>query len=117
MISREFADNFAGDWIEAWNSHDLDRILSHYTEDFVMSSPYIAQVVGEPSGTLRGKPAIRAYWAAALQRSPELHFEPLWTLVGADSVTIHYRGARGPAAEVFFFNGEGLVRRAAAHYE
>ena len=117
MISREFADTFARDWIEAWNSHDLDQILSHYTEDFVMSSPYIAQVVGEPSGTLRGKPAIRAYWAAALQRNPALHFEPIWIQVGADSVTIHYRGARGLAAEVFFFNAEGLVCRAAAHYE
>jgi hypothetical protein len=30
---------------------------------------------------------------------------------------IYYRGVRGPAAEVFFFNGEGLVIRAAAHYE
>ncbi len=55
MISRDFADHFARDWIEAWNSHDLDRILAHYTEDFVMSSPYIAQVVGEPSGTLPGR--------------------------------------------------------------
>ena len=117
MISRDFADHFARDWIEAWNSHDLDRILAHYTEDFVMSSPYIAQVVGEPSGTLHGKPAIRAYWAAALSRSPQLHFEPIRTLVGADSVTIHYRGVRGLAAEVFFFDGVGLVCRAAAHYE
>jgi hypothetical protein len=25
MISREQADHYAHDWIEAWNSHDLDR--------------------------------------------------------------------------------------------
>lgn len=117
MLTREFGEHFAHEWIEAWNSHDLERILSHYTDDFTMSSPYIAQIAGEPSGTLTGKPAVRAYWAAALERMPTLHFELVQTLVGADSVVIYYRGVRGLAAEVFFF-GEGLlVMRAAAHYE
>lgn len=39
MIDREWALEFARDWIESWNSHDMDRILSHYTDDFEMSSP------------------------------------------------------------------------------
>ena len=46
MLSREFAESFAAEWIEAWNSHDLDRILSHYTDDFVMSSPRIVVLAG-----------------------------------------------------------------------
>ena len=25
----------AKDWIEAWNSHDLERILSHYSKEVV----------------------------------------------------------------------------------
>ena len=116
MITREFADHFAAEWIAAWNSHDLDRILSHYAEDFEMSSPYIAQIAGEPSGVLKGKAAIGAYWRAALQRMPDLRFEHVSTLVGAGSVTICYRGARGMAAEVFFFGPDHTVIRAAAHY-
>jgi ketosteroid isomerase-like protein len=44
MISRGFGEEFAREWIEAWNSHDLDRVLSHYADDFTMSSPYIAQI-------------------------------------------------------------------------
>jgi hypothetical protein len=117
MISRAFGEHFSRHWIEAWNSHDLHTILSHYAEDFVMSSPYITQITGEPSGTLQGKTAVGAYWAAALVRVPDLRFELIQTLLGADSITICYRGARGLAAEVFFFNQEGLVVRAAAHYE
>ena len=66
MISREQADLFAHEWIEAWNSHDLVRILGHYSEDFVMSSPRIASVVQEASGVLVGKPAVAVYWAKAL---------------------------------------------------
>ena len=37
-----FAERFATDWIAAWNSHDLDRVLTHYEDDFEMSSPLIA---------------------------------------------------------------------------
>lgn len=116
MLTREFADHFAADWIAAWNSHDLDRILSHYADDFTMSSPRIAVVAGEPSGVLRGKAGIGAYWRRALELAPQLHFTLRATFVGADSITLLYDGARGPAAEVFFFDGHGRVARAAAHY-
>ena len=117
MISREFAETFAKEWIAAWNSHDLDRVLSHCTDDFAMSSPYIAQIAGVESGSLKGKGRVRAYWSAALERMPNLHFELVQTLVGASSVTIYYRGVKGMAAEVFFFGQDHLVYRAAAHYE
>ena len=43
MITREFADHFTRELIDAWNSHTLERILAHYTDDFEMSSPYIAR--------------------------------------------------------------------------
>lgn len=116
MLSAAFAGRFAAEWIAAWNAHDLDRILAHYDDDFTMSSPRIAEIAGEPSGTLRGKPAVGAYWRTALGRVPDLRFELLTTLVGADSVTLYYRGPRGLAAEVFFFDAGGKVTRAAAHY-
>ena len=117
MITREFGQEFAGRWIAAWNSHDLQRILSHYSEDFEMSSPYIAQMAGEPSGRLKGKAAVGAYWAKALQRTPDLRFELIQALTGADGVTIYYRGPRGLVAEVVFFDVDGLVVKASAHYE
>jgi ketosteroid isomerase-like protein len=117
VITTDFAHTFAKHWVDAWNAHDLPGILSHYTDDFQMSSPYIAQIANEPSGTLKGKDRVAAYWSTALERMPTLRFELLQALVGVDSVTIYYRGVRGLAAEVFFFNEEGLVVRACAHYE
>ena len=116
MISTAFAQRFAGHWVDAWNAHDLPAILSHYTEDFQMSSPYIVELANEPSGTLNGKAAVAAYWSTALARMPTLHFELISVLAGVDSVTLYYRGVRGLAAEVFFFNEKGLVCRACAHY-
>jgi len=116
MIDKKFVEHFASDWIDSWNSHDLSRILSHYTDDFEMSSPVIIQVAGEPSGTLKGKNAVCAYWAKALQLIPELRFELLSTLIGVNSITLYYKGARGLTAEVFHFGPDQKVVRAYAHY-
>jgi hypothetical protein len=116
MITREFAERFAAEWVAAWNSRDLERILDHYADDFEMSSPRIAVVAGEASGTLRGKAAVGSYWARALELAPRLHFELRAAFAGADSVAILYDGARGPAVEVFFFDASGKVDRACAHY-
>ena len=116
-MDRAGAERFAAEWIDAWNAHDLKRVLSHYTDDFEMTSPVIIQVAGEPSGKLVGKAAVGAYWRTALERLPDLHFELVSVLVGVDSVAIHYRGAGGrPAIEVFFFRADGKVSRAVAHY-
>lgn len=116
MLTRAFADEFAAAWIDAWNSHDLAAILSHYSADFEMSSPMIAVIAQEPSGTLRGKAAVQAYWAKALQLLPDLRFELVDTLLGADSITLYYKGARGMAAETFLFDAQGHVHKVMAHY-
>jgi Mg2+/citrate symporter len=116
MIDKLFADHFAAEWIESWNSHDLDRILSHYSDDFEMSSPLIAQIAGVVSGILKGKDAVGAYWTKALVLIPDLRFEWVTTLAGVNSITIYYRGAGGMAAEVFHFNDAGKVIQAFAHY-
>ena len=51
-VNHDFAKHFSSDWIDAWNAHDLERILSHYSDSFEMSSPIIIQLAGEASGRL-----------------------------------------------------------------
>ena len=116
-IDDVFARQFATEWIAAWNGHDQPRALSHYRDDFTMSSPRIVDIAGEPSGRLHGKPAVAAYWARALSLIPDLRFGLLTTLVGADSVALYYRNNRGRlAVEVCQFDADGLVTAATAHY-
>ncbi len=104
-------------WVAAFNSHDLPRILSHYSDDFEMTSSYIVQITGEASGTLRGKAAVGAYWQKALEKFPDLHFESRHVLYSPGSVTLIYQSNRsGLAAEVFFVNAEGKIHKAVAHY-
>jgi SnoaL-like domain len=116
-MNQTSAEQFAHDWIASWNAHDLARVLSHYADDFEMSSPYIAQIAGESTGTLKGKTAIANYWQQALARMPNLHFELISVLTGVESVTLYYKSAGNRlAAEVFFFAANGKVAKAFAHY-
>src|SRR3954465_11928038 len=118
MMTREEALCFAHDWEAAWNAHDLDRILSHYAGDFEMTTPFIVRLMDEPSGTLKGKERIGAYWRRALERFPDLHFEVLDAFVGVDSVVTNYRAILGMlACEVLSIDAEGKVFKATAHYD
>jgi ketosteroid isomerase-like protein len=116
MMNAEQANEFSEHWIHAWNAHDMEMILSHYTDDFEMSSPVIIDAMSEPSGTLKGKEDIRAYWSKSFEKYPNLKFEKLHVLVGSNSVTIIYNGVRGLSAESFHFNTVGKVYAAHAHY-
>jgi hypothetical protein len=116
-MEKEKAQEFANDWIAAWNEHDLKKILAHYEDDFEMSSPAIIKLTGEPSGTLKGKTAVGEYWSGALQKFPGLCFQLHHVLRGANSVTLIYQGVLGLSAEVFHFSSSGKVARAFAHYD
>ncbi len=105
--------DFAKDWEDAWNSHDLDRILSHYSEDIVFCSRKAAALVG--AGTLHGKAALRDYWGKALAKQPDLRFRVQEVFVGHDMLVIVYLNHRDVrAAETLRFAPDGLVCEASA---
>ena len=109
-MTREAALAFAHDWIDAWNSHDLDRILAHYSEDFEMRSPLIQERMNEPSGVLRGKVSVRPYWALSCRAQPPIRFELRDVYVGASSIAITYLSVgRGMRTEVLVFDESGKV--------
>jgi ketosteroid isomerase-like protein len=83
------------EWIAAWNSHDLDRVLALYAEDSEMTSDKIPALGFDSGGTLRGKAGLRMYWGKALALLPNLHFELIDTYVSPDSVIVFYQNERG----------------------
>lgn len=100
---------FVDDWVDAWNAHDIDRLLEHFAADVVFSSPVAARIVEGSDGVVRGKDALREYWTLGVRLIPELRFEVLGTYVGIDTLVIHYRNqSGGVVCEVLRFAG-GLV--------
>lgn len=117
LIDRNWARDFAREWIEAWNSHDIDRILSHYANDFEMSSPLIVERVGLPAGVLRGRDAVREYWLPGLSMEPPLKFELIDVFAGISEITIYYRNiGRRLVIETLFFDDAGKVTRGFAQW-
>jgi SnoaL-like domain len=117
VIDRAWAHEFAKEWIAAWNSHDLERILSHYVEDFEMSSPLIIERNIDPSGVLWGKAAIREYWAVGLAAVPPIQFELIDVHVGVNSIGILYRSiGRRRVIEMLTFNDQKEVIRGGGLY-
>ena len=45
------ATRFAREWVAAWNSHDLERILSHYADDAELTSPLVQKILGDDLGS------------------------------------------------------------------
>jgi len=103
------AESFAAQWVNDWNSHDIEAILSHFSDDAVFSSPVAVQFFGG-DGEVRGKEALRHYWTEGLRRIPDLHFEVLGLYVGVHVLVINYRNQRGGlVSEVLRFDGPLVV--------
>jgi len=115
MIDATRAVTFAEEWIESWNDHDLDRILTHYAPGIVLLSPIAQRRVG--NGRVEGVDALRSYWQEALGSEPNLEFKLIETMIGHSSLTIIYCNHRNrKAAETFEFGADGKVIRSIACY-
>jgi ketosteroid isomerase-like protein len=103
-------------WVDAWNTHDLERVLSLYAEDTEMTSDLIPAMGFDPSGTVRGKADLRAYWSKALALIPELHFTLIDTYVSPNSVVVLYQNERGKKiCEYLRLDATGKIRQGSAN--
>lgn len=117
MMTPEIAAGFASSWYAAWNAHDIDAMMAHYSPVIEHSSPFIKRYNGTDDTSIRGIEGVRDYFARALVRNPTLRFDPIHVTVGLESVILVYRRMTGDlAAEVFFFDDAGKVVRSVSHY-
>jgi len=104
-------------WIDAWNSHDLERILALYSDDSEMTSDKISLLGFDPTGTLRGKDRLRQYWSKGLQLIPDLHFTLINVYVSPDSLVVFYENERGAKiCEYLRLNADGKIRQGSANH-
>lgn len=117
MLTESDAKRLVGEWIAAWNARDLDAILSHYAEDVVLTSPVAAKILGDPMGTVKGRPALREYFKRGLEAYPELRFEPLDMMFGLSSIVLCYCNQKGTkTAEFMELADDGKIVRVVANY-
>jgi predicted ester cyclase len=117
MTSNLDAKEFAREWVAAWNAHDLDRIMSHYAARVELTSPVVGKVIGDASGKVQGKDALRDYFRKGLDLFPSLRFTLLEVMQGLSSLVLCYENQRGTRTGEFMeFDQDGKVIRVVANY-
>lgn len=111
------AKEFSEEWISAWNSQEIDRIMKHYAEDIEFYSPIIQNLGVNQEGVLKNKTELRDYFEKALALYPDLFFDLHEVLSGTNSVILYYTSInKKKAAEFMKFDETGKVNFVMAHY-
>lgn len=117
MLTKQQAHQLAEQWIQAWNSHNLDEIMSHYEEDVVLVSPVAAKILNNPLGTVKGKEAVRDYFKKGLEVYPDLKFELIDVMWGLSSVVFYYMNQEGTKVGEFVeLDSTGKIIKVIANY-
>lgn len=100
-------------WLDCFARRDLDGLLALYADHATHTSPKIRARHPDTGGLLRGKDALRAWWADAFARLPSMRYEP--TAITADARHVYMEYVRHvddepdlPVAEVLDVEG-GLI--------
>lgn len=117
-LSRSAFAEFGKEWVEAFNSHDLNRILRHYHPAIILISPLYLARTGGMSDQVSGIDALAAYFASALRRYPDLHFQLFDIADGARGPCLRYRSSTDGRIgfEAFELDANGQATRVTCHY-
>jgi ketosteroid isomerase-like protein len=100
-------------WLDAFNRRELDRLLSLYSDDAVHTSPKLRARDPKTLGEIRGKAALREWWADSMTRLPALTYEEKYLTASGNRVFMEYLRKNPPeepymVAEVLVVDG-GLI--------
>lgn len=90
MMKSEELNQIARNWFEAFNQHDLEKLLSLYDDHAKHYSPKLKVRKPETNGLIKGKAALRAWWQDAFDRLPSLRYEVLRLTPHDDRVFMEY---------------------------
>jgi ketosteroid isomerase-like protein len=77
-------------WFDAFNLHDIDRLLSLYSEEAVHYSPKLKIRHPETNGYIKGKTALHGWWSDAFSRLPGLQYKPVQLIAEGENIFMEY---------------------------
>jgi len=83
------------EWMEAWNSRDLDRIMEHYASSVEFEANTVVRRWNRPDGRLHGANELREHFRIGLELAPKLHFELEEIFLSPSGYAVLYRRDNG----------------------
>lgn len=77
-------------WFEAFNAHNLEKLLSLYDDEAEHFSPKLKIRHPETKGLVTGKEALRSWWKDAFDRLPSLHYKVTSLTSNSDRIFMEY---------------------------
>ena len=77
-------------WLQAFNEHNLEKLLSLYDNNAIHFSPKLKIRKPETNGLIKGKEAMRLWWQDAFDRFPELFYHVQTITANEDRVFMEY---------------------------
>lgn len=93
-------------WFDAFNAHNLEKLLSLYDGNARHYSPKLKIRQPETQGFIQGKNALRMWWQDAFDRLPTLRYEVQKLTADEEQVFMEY--TRKVVGEEDLFVGEVL---------
>ncbi|WP_322028374.1 nuclear transport factor 2 family protein [Paraburkholderia sp. J76] len=116
-MTYEDVETHAKAWIEAWNAHDLEQIMSHYSHDVVFEAETVRTRWKKPDGKLFGIAELRKHFALGLQLAPQLKFQLEQVLLAPSGYAILYRRENGNRViDCVTLNDAGQAAKVTAYY-
>ena len=112
-----FAAAHARSWIEAWNAHDIEAILAHYSDDVELQTQTVVRRFGRPDGKLKGKAELREHFTRGLKLAPNLRFELEDVFTSPGGYAVLYRRENGNRViDAVTLDGDGRAKEVRAYY-
>lgn len=89
-MTPETLQSIAFKWFDAFNSHQLEQLLSLYDDEARHFSPKLKIRKPETNGYVEGKQALREWWQDAFERLPSLHYKVTSLTANSDRVFMEY---------------------------
>ncbi len=109
-MRNEELSSLALKWFEAFNEHDLEKLLALYHDEATHYSPKLKVRKPETNGLIKGKDALRTWWQDAFTRLPTLSYEVTRLTPHEDRVFMEY--IRRVSGEADLYVGELLEIKA-----
>jgi len=110
-------EEIIADWLDAWNHHDLDRIMQHYAEDVEFTAQTVVTRWGKADGKLKGKEELRNHFGRGLALAPDIHFTLEEILLAPNGYAVLYHRENGNRVlDAVELDDSGLAIKVTAYY-